>query len=96
MKNTAATRTVLAEMLARPSEEHYGYDLLKALGIKAGSLYPILDRLESEGWLTSEWRDSPGNRPRRRCYRLTGLGTRQAKLLLSDAGTDTSRRLAGA
>lgn len=47
-----------------------------ALQIEHGSLYPALHRLEKEGWLASDWKQSEANR-RARYYRLTAAGKRQ-------------------
>jgi len=47
-----------------------------ALQIEHGSLYPALHRLEREGWLASEWKQSEANR-RAKYYRLTTAGKRQ-------------------
>lgn len=41
----------------------------------AGTLYPLLRRLEAAGLLASGWQ--PGPRRRRRVYRLTGAGSRE-------------------
>lgn len=46
------------------------------LQIEHGSIYPALHRLESRGWLTSEWKISEANR-RAKYYRLTPLGKKQ-------------------
>jgi len=48
----------------------------EALQVEHGSLYPALHRLEKEGWLASEWRQSEANR-RAKYYRLTPAGKRQ-------------------
>lgn len=59
----------------------YGFDLierLKALGleIKEGTLYPLLNRLNLEGLLKSEWELKDTNRGHpRKFYSLTPLGT---------------------
>jgi PadR family transcriptional regulator PadR len=47
-----------------------------ALQIEHGSLYPALHRLERQGWLASEWKQSEANR-RAKYYRLTATGKRQ-------------------
>jgi DNA-binding PadR family transcriptional regulator len=50
--------------------------------LASGTLYPILLRLEQAGWLKSQWEDgdpSELGRPRRRLYRITGVGFRKAK-----------------
>ena len=44
--------------------------------INQGSLYPALHRLEMQGSIDSEWRESENNR-RAKYYRLTAKGRRQ-------------------
>jgi len=46
------------------------------LQVSDGSLYPALHKLEQEGWITAEWRQSENNR-RAKFYSLTRLGRRQ-------------------
>lgn len=58
-------------------KNQYGYSLLQDLEnmgapMEAGSLYPLLRRLESQGLLESEW-DTTEARPRK-FYRLSLLG----------------------
>ena len=48
----------------------------EALRVEEGSLYPALHRIEQEGWIASDWRNSENNR-RARFYRLTAAGRRQ-------------------
>jgi PadR family transcriptional regulator, regulatory protein PadR len=43
------------------------------LRVNQGSLYPALQRLEREGWITAEWGASDNNR-RARFYSLTKAG----------------------
>src|SRR3954470_20578680 len=43
------------------------------LQVQQGSLYPALQRLERQGWITAEWGASENNR-RARFYRLTKAG----------------------
>ncbi len=47
-----------------------------ALQIEHGSIYPALHRLESRGWLASEWKISEASR-RAKYYKLTALGKKQ-------------------
>ncbi len=47
-----------------------------SLRIEEGSLYPALHRMESRGWVTSEWGQSESNR-RAKYYRLTRSGRAQ-------------------
>jgi PadR family transcriptional regulator, regulatory protein PadR len=46
------------------------------LQVNQGSLYPALQRLERQGWLTADWGLSENNR-RARFYRLTAAGKRR-------------------
>jgi PadR family transcriptional regulator, regulatory protein PadR len=43
------------------------------LQVSDGSLYPALHKLEQEGWISAEWRQSENNR-RAKFYSLTRLG----------------------
>ena len=45
------------------------------LQVSDGSLYPALHKLEQEGWITSEWKQSENNR-RAKFYALTRPGRR--------------------
>jgi len=45
------------------------------LQVSDGSLYPALHKLEQEGWIKAEWRQSENNR-RAKFYSLTRLGRR--------------------
>ena len=45
------------------------------LQVSEGSLYPALHKLEQEGWITAEWRQSENNR-RAKFYTLTRPGRR--------------------
>jgi transcriptional regulator len=45
------------------------------LDVNQGSLYPALQRVEQNGWITSEWRTTENNR-QARYYRLTPQGKR--------------------
>jgi PadR family transcriptional regulator PadR len=47
-----------------------------ALQIEHGSIYPALHRLESRGWLASEWKMSEASR-RAKYYKLTPQGKKQ-------------------
>ena len=60
------------------------------LQVSDGSLYPALHKLEQEGWIESEWRQSENNR-RAKCYSLTRAGR---KHLRTESGNWD--RLAGA
>src|SRR5262245_15851665 len=46
------------------------------LQVNQGSLYPALQRLERQGWITADWGASENNR-RARFYKLTPPGKRR-------------------
>jgi PadR family transcriptional regulator PadR len=48
----------------------------EVLQAETGSLYPALHRLEKQGWLKAEWRQSE-NRQRAKYYSLTPSGKKQ-------------------
>src|SRR5580704_17380277 len=84
MKMTAPLERVLRAFLEDPADPRYGYDMMKADGLKSGTLYPLLGRLEEEKLVTSTW-DTPqedGQRPRK-YYRLTAKGAEVARLELA-------------
>jgi DNA-binding PadR family transcriptional regulator len=76
------TQAILAALLQDLTGQHYGLELAKAAGLPSGTIYPMLARLEREGWVESEREDidasTAGRRPRR-YYRLTGAGVSVAR-----------------
>jgi len=75
---TEATVAVL-EVLTASGAPCWGLRIIKASGKPAGSVYPILDRLEAAHWVTSEWEENAERSgPRRRYYELTEGGGRAA------------------
>jgi DNA-binding PadR family transcriptional regulator len=73
------TVAVLDALAADPPTWRYGYELGQEVGLKAGSLYPILMRLCDRGVLEATWEsEPPQGRPPRHLYRLTGAGVRLA------------------
>ena len=48
----------------------------ESLKIETGSLYPALHRLEKQGWVNAEWRQTEANQ-RAKFYRLTAKGKKQ-------------------
>jgi PadR family transcriptional regulator, regulatory protein PadR len=74
-------------VLAQLRQEHYGYTLRKALAahgmeIEESTLYPLLRRLESQGLLTSQWREE--EKRNKRFYRLSPDGERIFAQLLEE------------
>ncbi len=76
--------TIIIAVLSLLSEPQYGYSLVSVLEengtrIDAGTLYPLLRRLEKQGLLESKW-DTSEARPRK-------------YYLLSPAGKETYRQV---
>jgi PadR family transcriptional regulator PadR len=57
---------------------HHGFDIMDATGLPSGTVYPILRRLDREGYLKSAWESQAAaqreQRPPRRYYEITGAG----------------------
>jgi PadR family transcriptional regulator, regulatory protein PadR len=89
---TGPLERVLRAFLDDPAAPRYGYDLMKTAGLKSGTLYPMLGRLEDEKLVTSAWEtpQEEGQRPRR-YYQLTGEGMRVARLELAQLPSSTKR-----
>ncbi len=74
-------------VLAQLRQEYYGYTLRKALAdrglvIDESTLYSLLRRLETQGLLTSQWREE--DKRQKRFYRLSGDGERIFTQLLQE------------
>jgi PadR family transcriptional regulator PadR len=75
---------LVVAVLAQLRTEQYGYVLRKALAdndlaIDENTLYPLLRRLESQGLLTSQWREE--EKRNKRFYRLSATGEEVLALL---------------
>src|SRR6204780_5760225 len=82
LRLTVQVQLVLQALLRDPASELYGLELSEETGLQPGTAYPILLRLEHEGWVTSRWEDvdpRAEKRPARRYYRLTAGGGGQAR-----------------
>jgi PadR family transcriptional regulator, regulatory protein PadR len=90
LRRSRQTLIVLSALLQRAHAWHHGYDLLKQTGLKSGTLYPILARLQHGGWLEQRWENSPGaGRPPRHLYRLSRQGKAAARAMFP--GTKAQR-----
>ena len=83
------TIAVLTALAADPSAWRHGYELGQEVGLKAGSLYPILIRLSERGLLEATWEtEPPQGRPPRHLYRLTQAGREFAADSIAVAAPD--------
>lgn len=96
-RRTLPLAHVLSALFAEPRKAHYGLEIARAAGLSSGTTYPILARLEREGWVASYWEDIDpvveGRRPRR-YYRLTGAGEHAASEILEEVGEIANRQRA--
>ena len=84
---TVQTIELLSAMLDDPYREWYGLALSTTCGLKTGTIYPALARLEHAGWIKSSWEEvdpSAVGRPKRRLYRLTGEGADSARTAIDE------------
>jgi DNA-binding PadR family transcriptional regulator len=71
---------VLAVLLDAGGQWSHGYELARLADVKSGTLYPLLIRLEAQGYLEAEWQQpAEGGRPPRHAYRLTATGVQLAR-----------------
>jgi PadR family transcriptional regulator PadR len=101
LRMTMQTQLITQALLRDPAREKYGLELSEETGLLPGTAYPILLRLEQEGWVTARWEDidpREEKRPPRRYYALTAGGAAQASAALAAARRPNRaalRRLAG-
>jgi DNA-binding PadR family transcriptional regulator len=70
---------VLRALVADPLTWRYGYELGAEVGLRSGSLYPILVRLSDRELLEAAWEDGrQAGRPPRHLYRLSARGREYA------------------
>jgi PadR family transcriptional regulator, regulatory protein PadR len=82
---------LILKTLARSGEMH-GYQIVNSiqrisddvLQVEEGSLYPALQRMLIEGWVTAKWGVTAGNR-RARYYQLTPAGRKQVAVETSQS-----------
>ena len=79
--------SLVLAVLGALREERYGYTLRQSLEdaglpIDEGALYPLLRRLETQGLLTSEWREDA--KRTKRFYRLSPVGVETLAQLLGE------------
>jgi len=71
--------------MERPNDWHYGYELSRETGLKSGTLYPILMRLEKYRLLEARWVATQDGVPPRHTYRLTPNGLELARTKLVES-----------
>lgn len=93
---SSQTCSLIKALADEPQTWRHGYALTKLTGLKSGTLYPLLMRLESQGFLASQWQAvQQQGRPPRHLYRLTSAGLALARERERDAriAPDSTHRL---
>jgi PadR family transcriptional regulator, regulatory protein PadR len=91
------TLAVLFALAAKPDEWSHGYDLCRSLGLKAGTLYPILIRLAERDLVVTAWEGNPPRgRPARHLYRISPGGAEYVRGLRLEAAARAAGRGAAA
>lgn len=84
---SAQTLRVLQALMMTAGGELSGAEVGRASKLPSGTLYPILARLEAAEWLSSRWETEEPQvlgRPRRRFYKVTGLGAQKARVTFKE------------
>ena len=83
---------LLLWILKKRGSPMYGYEIIQTIDKttggkwvpKAGTIYPILRRLEGKGYVKSEWISSKSTGPSRRYYKITPEGKEAAKMIFME------------
>jgi PadR family transcriptional regulator PadR len=96
VRMTHALVQVSAALMNDVTGRHWGYELSKQSGVRSGVMYPILQRMLDEGWLTDGWEDQKqvgrAKRPPRRYYQVTDAGKTALGAILVQARHDARFR----
>ena len=72
--------SALAVLGAVSRSIRYGFDIMDATDLPSGTVYPVLGRLERDGYVRSKWESQTiaqrEKRPPRRYYEITASGSR--------------------
>lgn len=97
VRMSISTIKLLKLLLDKPQDVVSGAAISKATGIGSGTMYPLLQRLETAGWIKGDWEDvdpAEVGRPKRRLYKLTGKGQAEARSALNELGVSVPGGLA--
>jgi transcriptional regulator len=83
-KDLIAASSFSVILIVLSKGESYGYEIIKnikessggKLEFAEGTLYPILKKMESEGWISSKWHTAENSR-QRKYYKITAKGKKQ-------------------
>ncbi|MEY4418061.1 MAG: hypothetical protein RIQ88_499 [Actinomycetota bacterium] len=88
---TTPTLKVAAYLNELRGASTWGLQICAQTGLGSGSVYSVLDRFESYGWVESFWEEDNSRRgARRRLYKVTTLGKSSLKQLFAEQVAATS------
>ena len=94
---TDATLDVLEVLLQahRDGRDVHGWEVKKATRRSGPTVYGVIDRLEDAQFIEGHWeqQDSSDKGPRRRYYRLTGVGVTAASKLIAERGQRSQTKI---
>jgi len=81
IKRGSAELAILSVLAEKPL---HGYEIARRIELQTdgslrfalASIYPLLYRMESRGWVRASWAEAPSGSPRR-YYRLTAVGRKK-------------------
>lgn len=85
MRVTKPTLKVASFLQSIKSNSTWGLQICSETGLGSGSVYAVLDRFESYGWVESYWEEDNNRRgARRRLYKVTPAGKTNLKQLIAE------------
>jgi len=88
---TKPTLKVVGYLLTLNGKPTWGIQICNATGLGSGSVYAVLDRFESYGWMESNWEeDNQRKGARRRLYSLTQTGKTELQNIAKEHLSETS------
>jgi DNA-binding PadR family transcriptional regulator len=89
---TKPTLKVVAFLLTLNGKPTWGIQICGATDLGSGSVYAVLDRFESYGWMESNWEeDNQRKGARRRLYSLTQTGKREIQNIAKEHLAEPSK-----
>ena len=88
---TLKSARLMNAFLAEPGRTRYGLELMRLTGMPSGTMYPLLARFESAGWLAKSREDIDPvaeGRPRRTLYSLTPEAVPVARAKIAAIGAE--------
>ena len=78
---------VISIFISNPWREYSGADICRKAKLKSGTVYPMLIKMEVNGWLSSELEKidpKKEGRPKKRLYKITHKGFTEGQKILAE------------